>query len=84
MGLHQELLDKLKCKKPTPIEMKTLPIILEGRDMLAEKSLDNPNLHQLAYLICIMQSCLSHQMVEDELESTDTRFFILLHKKTIF
>ena len=74
MDLHQELLDKLdllRCKKPTPIEMKTLPIILEGRDLLAEKSFENPNSHQLAYLICIMQSCIIHQMVEDELESTD-------------
>ena len=82
MGLHQELLDKLG-KKPTPLEMKTMPIILESRDLLAEKSLENPNSHQLAYLVCIMESCIINQ-VEDELESTDTRFFILLHKNIIF
>ena len=83
MGLHQELLDKLdilRCKKPTPIEMRILPIILEGRDLLAEKSFENPNSYQLAYLIHIMQSCYIHQIVEDELESTDKRFFILLHR----
>lgn len=62
MGLDPRLLraiSKRRLSKPTPIQLKAIPLILEGKDVVARAKTGSGK--TLAYLLPLLQKCLHSQ-----------------------
>ena len=81
MHLSLTLLEKLESLgycKPTEIQKYAMPILMSGRDLLAEKPLSDPSAYLSAYLISIIQK------MQDDDQFDDTGYFILFQNRLAF